>query len=122
MTADQERKLDAVIGEVQGMRTELAETLVVINGKGKSKGLVERLDDHEEDDRATHKEYDAVISRGKGIIWILSALSVILTISISIIAIYYAAKPEKVAATNSQPSMPNNKFGHDDSVYFHLIR
>jgi hypothetical protein len=121
MTADQERKLDAVINEVQGMRTELAETLVVINGKGKSKGLVERLDDHEEEDKVTHKEYDAVISRGKGIIWVLSVLSVILTLAISIIAIYYAAKPEKVVANTNTHEIPNNHFSHEDSIYFHLI-
>src|ERR1035438_4007258 len=110
--------------EVQEIKDNTKKLLLLVGGDlaTGAKGVIQRLDDHEEDDRITHKEYDAVISKGKGIIWILSALSVILTISISIIAIYYAAKPEKVAATNSQPSMPNNKFGHDDSVYFHLIR
>ena len=108
MTADQERKLDECLNEIRTVK-------IVVGGDAsmKSKGVIERLEDHDAADKivfseiikrqdSVEKKVDDSTSQKRGSDKTIKFLLTLLTIVISIYAIITAAKPSPMDAATLQ--------------------
>ena len=122
MTDAQEQKLDKAIETfVEGSKT-LDKLVLFVCGdpSSKAKGLMERLDEHHEDDKKgfaestlqnqtvnkrvddVDKKVEGYVNKGKGILWVMGIFSGFITLACVVITVIYALKPEKISAETLQ--------------------